>query len=74
VLPTLTDLQMRVVDGAGLRPGDLYGKVLRVDVRPGVTYLRLTSVPPELKPFLESARGGGQRPAPVVTDSALVST
>jgi hypothetical protein len=66
----LSDLQLRVVDGAGLRPGDLYGKVLR-SVRPHVVYLRLTSVPPELRPFLEAAR---DLPAAVVTDSALVST
>ncbi len=62
-LPTLSDLQMRVVDGGGLRGGDLYGKVLRSNVRPNVVYLRLTSVPPELKPFLEAARSGAARPA-----------
>lgn len=73
-LPTLSDLQMRVVDGAGLRAGDLYGKVLKSNVRPNVVYLRLTSVPPELKPFLEAARSGAAQPATAVPESALVSS
>jgi class 3 adenylate cyclase/CHASE2 domain-containing sensor protein len=54
-LPPLTDLKLRVVDGAGVLPGDLYGKITRTHVRPNVVYLRLTSVPPELKPLLEGA-------------------
>ncbi len=73
-LATLNDLQMRVVDGDALRTGDLYGKVLKTEVRPGVVYLRLTSVPPELKAFLEAARGAAEHPAPVMTESPLVST
>src|SRR5690606_12060381 len=44
-LSPLTDLQLRLVDGDALRPGDVYGKVLKADVRPNVVYLRLTSVP-----------------------------
>lgn len=71
-LAVLSDLQLRVIEGEGLRPGELYGKVLRA-VRPNVIYLRLTSVPPELKPFLEAARGGAA-PAATVADSALVSS
>ncbi len=72
-LPALTNLQLRVVDGEALRPGDLYGKVLEASVRPNVVYLRLTSVPPELRPFLEAARRGAAQPAPV-PESVLVST
>jgi len=72
-LPALSDLQMRVLDGETPRPGDLYGKVLRSNVRPQVVYVRLTSVPPELKPVLEAARGSAG-PAPVVPESAMVST
>jgi len=68
-LPMLSDLQLRLVEGEGLRAGDLYGKVLRANVRPHVVYLRLTSVPPELKPVLEAARA-----APVIPDSALVAS
>lgn len=74
-LAALTNLQMRVVDGEGLKPGDLYGKVLKSNVRPDVVYLRLTSVPPELKPFLEAARqGAAPSPAAAVPESALVSS
>ena len=73
-LKTLTNLQLRVVDGAGLLPGDLYGKVLKDNVRPHVIYLRLTSVPPEVKPVLEAARAVGTRPAVTVQDSPMVST
>lgn len=72
VLPSLTDLQLRIVDGAALRPGDVYGKVLRSGVRKNVVYLRLTSVPPEVKPVLEAARGASPEKA-AVPDSALVS-
>ena len=71
-LATLSDLQLRVVDGETLRPGDLYGKVLKANVRPNVVYLRLTSVPPELKAFLEAARASAAQPA--MPESALVST
>jgi len=71
--PLLTDLQLRVFEHGSLRAGDLYGKVLRVNVRPNVVYLRLTSVPPELQAVLDSLRGPEvARPAPV-PDSALVS-
>ncbi len=73
-LATLSDLQLRVVDGEALRPGDLYGKVLKANVRPNVVYLRLTSVPPELKAFLEAARGSAPQPATAMPESALVST
>jgi hypothetical protein len=73
-LATLADLQMRVVDGDGLRPGDLYGKILKTNVRPNVVYLRLTSVPPELKPVLEAARQAAAQPPAVVPESAMVST
>jgi adenylate cyclase len=69
-LAPLTNLLLRVVDGEGLRAGDLYAKVLKSEVRPGVVYARLTSVPPELKSFLE---GAASRPAEVVPESALVS-
>lgn len=72
-LPVLSDLQLRVVDGDGLRPGDLYGKVLKANVRPNVVYLRLTSVPPELRGLLEAARGDEPANEPV-SDSALVSS
>jgi adenylate cyclase len=71
-LPALSDLQLRVVDGAGLKPGDLYGKVLKAAVRPHVVYLRLTSVPPEVKAVLDVARGVSG-PAPAIAESALVS-
>ena len=68
-LPVLSDLQLRIVEGEDLCAGDLYGKVLRANVRPQVVYLRLTSVPPELKPVLEAAR------APkIIPESALVSS
>lgn len=73
-LKALTNLQLRVVEGEGLKPGDLYGKVLRTEVRPGVVYLRLTSVPPELKPVLELARGAAAQARPQVPDSAMVTT
>ena len=46
--PVLTDLQLRVIDGDSLRPGELYGKVLKAD-SPNLIYVRLTSVPPELR-------------------------
>ncbi len=72
-LATLQDLQLRVVDGDGLKPGDLYGKVIKTNVRPSVVYLRLTSVPPELKPFLEAARGHAH-PAAALPESVLVSS
>lgn len=72
-LPALTNLLLRVVDGDGLRPGDLYAKVLKTEVRPRVVYARLTSVPGELKPFLEAARSGASPPAEAVPESALVS-
>lgn len=72
-LAPLTDLQLRVVDGDGVRPGELYGKVLKTDVRPGVVYLRLTSVPPELAPLLEAASSQSAQPPPLVSDSPLVS-
>ena len=70
-LAVLSDLQLRLVEGEGLRAGDLYGKVLRANVRPRVVYLRLTSVPPELKPVLEAARGALTT---IIPDSALVSS
>ncbi len=71
-LAPLSDLQLRVVDASGgLRPGDLYGKVLKVNVRPSVVYLRLTSVPPEVKPVLEAARGGARPPPAPVPDAVL---
>lgn len=73
-LPVLSDLQLRVVDGEGLKPGDLYGKVLKANVRPNVVYLRLTSVPPELRSLLEAARGGAAPTKEPVSDSALVSS
>lgn len=72
-LPVLSDLQLRVVEGGALRPGDLYGKVLKVNVRPNVVYLRLTSVPPELKSVLEAARGEATTAGALVPESALVS-
>jgi adenylate cyclase len=72
-LPAFSDLQLRVVDGDALKPGDLYGKVLEARVRANVVYLRLTSVPPELKGLLELARGEAQA-APAMPESALVST
>lgn len=73
-LTSLTDLQLRIVDGNGLRPGDVYGKVLRAEVRPNVIYLRLTSVPPEVKPVLEAARGGATPEKAPIPDSVLVSS
>ncbi|MFT3707030.1 MAG: adenylate/guanylate cyclase domain-containing protein [Archangium sp.] len=73
-LAALSDLQLRVVEGGALKPGDLYGKILKAAVRPGVVYLRLTSVPPEVKPLLEAARGvAGQAPVSI-PESAMVST
>ncbi len=72
-LPALSDLQLRVLDGGALRPGDLYGKVLKANVRASVVYLRLTSVPPELRPVLDAARGENAPPV-AVPESALVST
>lgn len=73
-LAALSDLQLRVVDGEGFKPGDLYGKVLKANVRPNVVYLRLTSVPPELRGVLEAARGDASPPKEPVSDSALVSS
>lgn len=70
-LPALCDLQLRVVDQGALVPGELYGKVLKAQVRPNVVYLRLTSVPPEVKPRLEAARAAGTQSA--VLESAMVS-
>ncbi len=67
-LPALSDLQLRVIEGDGLRPGELYGKVMRANVRPNVVYLRLTSVAPELKALLDAARGAES----VMVDSPLV--
>jgi class 3 adenylate cyclase/CHASE2 domain-containing sensor protein len=71
-LSVLADLQLRVFEGGVLKPGDVYGKILKAEVRPNVVYLRLTSVPPEVKPLFERARGGKNEAAPVA-DSALVS-
>ena len=73
-LPVLSNLKLAVVGAEGLTPGDLYGKVMRVNVRPGVIYLRLTSVAPEAKPALDAARGGVAPAAAPVPESALVST
>ncbi|MBK7857752.1 MAG: adenylate/guanylate cyclase domain-containing protein [Archangiaceae bacterium] len=70
-LAALSDLQLRVVQGGELKAGELYGKVLRAAVRPGVVYLRLTSVHPEVKPLLEQARAGA-RPVAVL-EPAMVS-
>lgn len=67
-LAALTDLQLRLLDGDQPRPGDVYGKIIRANVRPNVVYLRLTSVPPELRRFFEEARGANPVP-----DSPLVS-
>ncbi|MBL8938752.1 MAG: hypothetical protein JNM69_29600, partial [Archangium sp.] len=53
--------------------GELYGKVMRANVRPNVVYLRLTSVAPELKAVLEAARGGPATEQ-VMADSPLVPT
>lgn len=72
-LPALSDLQLRIVEGDGLKAGELYGKVMRANVRPNVVYLRLTSVAPELKTVLEAARGG-QASEQVMADSPLVPT
>lgn len=73
-LATLSDLQLRVLEGDTLKPGDVYGKVLKSNVRPNVVYLRLTSVPPEVKPVFEAARGGAVPEKAAVPDSAMVST
>jgi hypothetical protein len=73
-LAALTNLKLHVVEGAQLKPGDLYGKVFKAEVRPGVVYMRLTSVPPELKGLLEAARGNAAQAKPAVPDSALVRT
>jgi class 3 adenylate cyclase/CHASE2 domain-containing sensor protein len=73
-LPALSDLQLRVVEGGELRTGDLYGKVLKANVRPNVVYLRLTSVAPELKAMLEAARRGATPVAPVSAEPELVSS
>jgi class 3 adenylate cyclase/CHASE2 domain-containing sensor protein len=72
-LPALTDLQLRVLDGDGVRPGELYGKVLR-RVGPSVVYLRLTSVPSELQGLLAAARGASLPEPKLVLDSVQVST
>lgn len=71
-LPALSDLQLRIATGGRLEPGELYGKVLKTGVRPNVVYLRLTSVPAELKPLLERARAAAAPAAPVL-ESAMVS-
>jgi hypothetical protein len=65
---------MRVLDGSEVRPGELYGKVLKSDVRPDVIYVRLTSVPPELRPLLDAAFNQGPATAPIVTESVLGSS
>jgi adenylate cyclase len=75
-LPPLTNLLLRIVDGEALRPGDLYGKVLRPGARPGLVYVRLTSVPPEARGLLATARGEAEgaaasKGAEHVIDSAL---
>lgn len=72
-LAALSDLQLRVLEGETLKPGDVYGKVLKANVRLNVVYLRLTSVPPEIKPVFEAARGGASPEKAAVPDSALVS-
>jgi adenylate cyclase len=73
-LAVLSDLQLKLVENGALSSGDLYGKVLKVNVRPFVVYLRLTSVPPELRGLLDAARGSEAPPAAAVAESALVST
>jgi class 3 adenylate cyclase/CHASE2 domain-containing sensor protein len=69
----LSDLQLRVLEGDTMLPGDLYGKVLRVESSAEVVYLRLTSVPAELKGRLEAARAGAPV-TPPVSDSVLVTS
>lgn len=71
-LPALTDLVLKMFDGPSPRPGELYGKVIRADVRPNVIYLRLTSVPPELRTVLDAARVEALAPPAAVAESALV--
>lgn len=73
-LPALSDLKLRLVEGEALKPGELYGKVMRAEVRPNVVYLRLTSVAPELKATLDAARGGASEPEASSVGSPLVAT
>jgi class 3 adenylate cyclase len=69
-LPVLSDLQLRVTE----TPGELYGKVLKAEVRPNVAYVRLTSVPAELRAVLDAARVVSSVPPAPVAESALVSS
>ncbi|MDX2015138.1 MAG: CHASE2 domain-containing protein [Myxococcaceae bacterium] len=73
-LPTLSDLKLELLEDGAPRPGELYGKVLKADVRPNVIYLRLTSVPAELRPVLEAARTVIAPPSLPAAPSALVSS
>jgi adenylate cyclase len=69
-LPAFSDLQLRIVEGGQLKAGALYGKVLKAGVRPNVVYLRLTSVPAEVRPVLDGAR----TETAAVLESAMVTT
>lgn len=52
------NLQLRLVGEDGeLLPGELYGKILRTNVRPGVVYVRLTSASADARARLEKAWG-----------------
>lgn len=52
----LTNLQLQLIaeDGEPL-PGEIYGKILRVNVRPGVIYVRVTSASADARARLEKA-------------------
>lgn len=53
----LTNVKARLLDPAGAEvPGDLYAKVQ--EARPGGFRVRFTSVPPEVKAFLDGLRAG----------------
>jgi class 3 adenylate cyclase/CHASE2 domain-containing sensor protein len=71
-LATLSDLKLEVLDNGAPRPGELYGKVLKAEVRPNVVYLRLTSVPPELRAILDAARAVAAPPSVPLGPSVLV--
>lgn len=70
------NLQLRLLgsDGA-LQPGELYGKVLDNKRRPGVIYVRVTSVSADLAPSWAQAReqGGVSSSVPALLDGPLAS-
>jgi class 3 adenylate cyclase len=67
-LAALANVQLRIVGPDGTpRPGELYGKVMAPRLRPGVAYLRVTSLAAELKPLWAEVLAHAAKPAPAAT-------